>query len=968
MHFNTLLRKLFIVSALLLISTSLLADETECPEGAENLEGGAGCVCPEGSVYHPKKNKCLKCPQDVSDNGECTCRDNNFYDPTLNICRPCPKDSKKDESGKCVCNDGMVYDTNKNGCFKCPEGSTGKYPNCDCGNLVYDPDKNECLGCPAGSTGTYPECNCGNKIIYNPLKNICLKCPDNGNGYPNCECDGNQVYNSETNECVTCPDDSTLVNNHCVCDDETKTYNAKEKICGCSEGSTEINGKCVCEDDRMIMNPNTRKCECDSSKYYCKNGDFVKCTTGKDSNGQKFNGIYVLNNEYFPQPENIGSLTNMKKVNEGARWCKPTKIFKCTYTDKETDLVYYLSDYPSESSEPSDKCEEIDFNENNINAIIDTEEFCDDYDNNLDGKKNIVSSKKKIYGFGVSLPEKFQDDIYTAIGYDHEENPTEGIVDTTNKCKLSRNIPDSNNKSCNSAKFGKLKCTKTSKITKMLECSASLPKGTTEKCGTEKDYNCDGIYNNISVKKCKVTGAKGKTGSRCNPRGVKSCFGQSTTTICTDYDHIITNENTRKKSVKKSDSKEEELSVNNSDKYNVEKNGLKPNVNNAKTEDGSTLAAGTKSPLIPCWEVIEDEVVFSCASVNKDDCKNENEATEDDPKWLENSNPLSCNQQYYAGQSSEKGWICNGRDDNCNGKIDENINYGKSCKKKVNGITTYGTYKCVLGKKECFIDENDLQKDSLSNVQLTNAPIKSKVERAEDCGTSLSTEDSDGDGVADYLDECPNNPFKNMLASDSICGSLEDKEADTDNDGVPDYLDGCVYNSNKVVYTFPFLCGNEYDQADSDGDGVIDAIDECPTDRNKSEEGVCGCNDEDQDIDNNGVMDCMQFQGGEEHYFDVTDTPRTPYLKLANNTIRIRMENVVPAYNSSDDAVIRYEVNIINEQGDNIKALRKVVKKPFAKVKNAKGIYSISYRVISRDGGNTTKGEWSNAKVIVINE
>ncbi|MFC1896734.1 OmpA family protein, partial [Thermodesulfobacteriota bacterium] len=75
--------------------------------------------------------------------------------------------------------------------------------------------------------------------------------------------------------------------------------------------------------------------------------------------------------------------------------------------------------------------------------------------------------------------------------------------------------------------------------------------------------------------------------------------------------------------------------------------------------------------------------------------------------------------------------------------------------------------------------------------------------------------DSDGDGVPDYLDKCPDTPR----------GEKVDKNGcppDSDGDGVPDYLDKCPDTP----------AGAQVDAdgcvLDSDGDGVPDYLDQCP--------------------------------------------------------------------------------------------------------------------------------------------
>jgi len=77
--------------------------------------------------------------------------------------------------------------------------------------------------------------------------------------------------------------------------------------------------------------------------------------------------------------------------------------------------------------------------------------------------------------------------------------------------------------------------------------------------------------------------------------------------------------------------------------------------------------------------------------------------------------------------------------------------------------------------------------------------------------------DSDGDGVADGLDDCPNTNRKAMGTVD-----VHGCPVDSDLDGVVDYLDKCPFNR----------IGARVDQdgcpIDSDADGVPDGLDDCP--------------------------------------------------------------------------------------------------------------------------------------------
>lgn len=104
--------------------------------------------------------------------------------------------------------------------------------------------------------------------------------------------------------------------------------------------------------------------------------------------------------------------------------------------------------------------------------------------------------------------------------------------------------------------------------------------------------------------------------------------------------------------------------------------------------------------------------------------------------------------------------------------------------------------------------------------------------------------DSDGDGVMDCIDVCPNAV-----------------DVDSDLDGVMDCLDGCPLDALKSV---PGVCGCGVADADSDGDGVLDCQDTCSADPLKTEPGLCGCGvtEDAGDDDGDGVLNCMDMCPG----------------------------------------------------------------------------------------------------------
>jgi surface protein len=83
-------------------------------------------------------------------------------------------------------------------------------------------------------------------------------------------------------------------------------------------------------------------------------------------------------------------------------------------------------------------------------------------------------------------------------------------------------------------------------------------------------------------------------------------------------------------------------------------------------------------------------------------------------------------------------------------------------------------------------------------------------------------QDADNDGVADYLDECPNTDM-GLIVNDVGCAL---NQLDSDDDGVMDDMDECPNTDMGLIVND---VGCALNQLDSDDDGVMDDMDQCPS-------------------------------------------------------------------------------------------------------------------------------------------
>ena len=129
--------------------------------------------------------------------------------------------------------------------------------------------------------------------------------------------------------------------------------------------------------------------------------------------------------------------------------------------------------------------------------------------------------------------------------------------------------------------------------------------------------------------------------------------------------------------------------------------------------------------------------------------------------------------------------------------------------------------------------------------------------------TDSGTSDSDGDGVIDLLDQCPNEAGPLDSNDRPGCPNLV---FDADSDGVPDEDDTCA---ETPAGEDSDANGCSQSQLDTDGDSVSDADDQCPNTPSSEESDVSGCSASQRDGDGDGVSDADDQCEGQDDTIDV---------------------------------------------------------------------------------------------------
>jgi len=124
----------------------------------------------------------------------------------------------------------------------------------------------------------------------------------------------------------------------------------------------------------------------------------------------------------------------------------------------------------------------------------------------------------------------------------------------------------------------------------------------------------------------------------------------------------------------------------------------------------------------------------------------------------------------------------------------------------------------------------------------------------------VNTDDSDGDGVYNDLDDCENT----LLGSIVDASGCSNEQLDDDEDGVSNADDLCADTTSGATVDSDGCSSAQLTQ-DTDGDGVFDPDDQCP-DSTGTDIDASGCDEFQRDTDGDGVIDdaddCPDTQAG----------------------------------------------------------------------------------------------------------
>ncbi len=264
-------------------------------------------------------------------------------------------------------------------------------------------------------------------------------------------------------------------------------------------------------------------------------------------------------------------------------------------------------------------------------------------------------------------------------------------------------------------------------------------------------------------------------------------------------------------------------------------------------------------------------------------------------------------------------------------------------------INNDGFITINLGISLAILGKPDSDGDGVPD-HLDRCPDTPKGVEVDEFGCPL---DSDGDGVPDYLDRCPDTP-------PGVRVDIYGCPLDSDGDGVPDYLDKCR-NTPRRVPVDEHGCPIE-----SDGDGVPDYLDKCPDTPAGTPVNRDGCPEIPQVEDPSSSLKEIVLDGDRTFFADNFEIKPDAYPELNRIVALLKMYPIV-----------KWRIEGHMDSGGSEKTIRTLSERRAEAVYQyfiANGLPPERFRVFGMGdkfpvaNNNTEFGRMKNRRVVIIRE